>query len=115
MEEKKKGFSIIKAMSWYAIGNVLVKGVALFVLPLFSDLLSTYENGIFTSFVSHATIVESIVLLGLSATIRISKYDADTDYESYTATVLLIVFCVAGVLLLGINLLLCFIPDFTNL
>lgn len=114
MEEKKKGFSIIKAMSWYAIGNVLVKGVALFVLPLFSDLLSTYENGVFTSFVSHATIIESIVLLGLSATIRISKYDADTDYDSYTATVLMIVFFMAGVLLLGINLLLCFVPDFLS-
>ena len=109
---EKKGFSIIKAMSWYAIGNILVKGVALFVLPLFSNLMSTYENGIFTSFVSYATIVESIVLLGLSATIRISKYDEDTDYDSYTATVLFVTFTVALLLLVGINIILLFNPVF---
>lgn len=112
MENKK--FSIIKAMSWYAIGNILVKGVAIFVLPLFSDLLSTYENGIFTSFVTYATIIESIVLLGLSATIRISKYDEETDYDSYTATVLLICFSVALLLLIGVNIILFINPNFLS-
>lgn len=112
MEEKKKGFSIIKAMSWYAIGNILVKGVALFVLPIFSNLMSTYENGLFTSFTSYATIIEAIVLLGLSATIRISKYDEDTEYGAYTGTVLLICFSVALTLLLGVNIILFFKPVF---
>ena len=114
MEKEKKKFSVIKAMSWYAIGNVLVKGVAIFVLPLFSDLIGTYENGIYTSFISHATILESIVLFGLSATIRISKYDEETDYDSYTATVLMIVFAIAMLLLVGVNLLLFIVPDFLS-
>ena len=113
MAEKKK-LNIIKAMSWYAIGNILVKGVSFFVLPLFSDLLSTYENGIFTSFTSYATIIESIVLFGLSATIRISKHDKDTDYDSYTSTVLVITFSVAAILLLGVNIILCFVPTFMS-
>lgn len=113
MADKKK-FSVVKAMSWYAIGNVFVKGMAIFVVPLFSDLMSTYENGIYTSFVSYATIIESIVLLGLSATIRISKYDEDTDYDTYTSTVLLIVFSVAFALLFLVNIILCFIPNFLS-
>ena len=112
MKKEKKKFSVIKAMSWYAIGNILVKGVALFVLPLFSDLMSTYENGVFTSFNSYSTVLESIVLLGLSATIRISKYDKETDYDAYTATVLMIVFSMAGILFVGINTILCFVPEF---
>lgn len=111
MSEKKK-FSVLKAMSWYAIGNVFVKGVAIFVVPLFSDLMSTYENGIYTSFISYATIIESIVLFGLSATIRISKYDEETDYDEYTATVLLIVFSIAALLLALVNIVLCFVPQF---
>ena len=114
MEKEKKRFSVIKAMSWYAIGNILVKGVALFVLPLFSDLMSTYENGVFTSFTSYGTIIESIVLLGLSATIRISKYDKETDYDAYTATVLLVTFTVAALLLVGINLILFIDPEFLS-
>lgn len=113
MTEKKK-FSVVKAMSWYAIGNVFVKGVAIFVVPLFSNLMSTYENGIYTSFVSYATIIESIVLLGLSATIRISKYDEETDYDRYTSTVLLIVFSVALALLALVNIVLCFVPEFLS-
>lgn len=111
MSEKKK-FSVLKAMSWYAIGNVFVKGVAIFVVPLFSDLLSTAENGIYTSFLSYSTIIESIILLGLSATIRVSKYDEETDYDTYTSTVLLIIFSVASLLLALINIILCFIPNF---
>ena len=114
MEKEKKKFSVIKAMSWYAIGNILVKGVALFVLPLFSDLMSTYENGVFTSFTSYGTIIESIILLGLSATIRISKYDKDTDYDAYTATVLMITFSVAALLLIGVNLILFINPVFLS-
>lgn len=111
MSEKKK-FSVIKAMSWYAVGNVFVKGMAIFVLPLFSQLMSTYENGIFTTFSSYATVIESIVLLGLSATIRISKYDEETDYDMYTSTVLLIVFGMAGILFLLVNAILFFAPIF---
>ena len=114
MEKEKKKFSVIKAMSWYAIGNILVKGVALFVLPLFSDLMSTYENGVFTSFTSYGTIIESIILLGLSATIRISKYDDKTDYDAYTATVLMITFSVAALLLISVNLILFINPSFLS-
>lgn len=112
MEKEEKKFSVIKAMSWYAIGNILMKGVALFVLPLFSNLLSTYENGIYTSFVSYSTVIESIVLFGLSATIRIAKFDKETEYDSYTATVLMITFSVAALLLFGVNIILFFKPIF---
>ena len=112
MEKEKKRFSVIKAMSWYAIGNILVKSVALFVLPLFSDLMTTYENGVFTSFNSYSTVIESIVLLGLSATIRISKYDDETDYDAYTATVLAIILFMSLTLLIGVNVILLFVPEF---
>ena len=62
-------YNILKAVSWYTIGNVLIKGVAFFVLPVFTRLMNTHEYGIYSVYMSYLTIFEVIILLGLSATI----------------------------------------------
>lgn len=102
MSKKNKKYSILKAASWYTVGNILVKSVSFFVLPIFTALMSTTEYGIYSVYTSYLSIFEVVILLGLSSTIVIAKYDKDTDFNSYMSTVItipVIVTLVAGLLL----------------
>ncbi len=88
MAEKK--YNILKAASWYTVGNILIKGVSFFVLPIFTRLMSTHEYGIYSVYTSYLTIFETIILLGLSSTIAIAKYAKEVDFDSYMSTILVI-------------------------
>lgn len=85
-----KKYNILKAASWYTVGNILVKGVSFFVLPIFTDLMSTTEYGIYSVYLSYVTIFEVIILLGLSSTVRIAKFDKDVDFKKYMSTIICI-------------------------
>lgn len=82
-----KNYNIGKAALWYTIGNVLIKGVSFFVLPIFTALMSTEEYGIFSIYTSYVSIFEVIILLGLSSTVRIAKFDEQTDFDKYMGTI----------------------------
>ena len=86
----KKKYNILKAASWYTVGNILVKGVSFFVLPIFTDLMSTTEYGIYSVYLSYVTIFEVFILLGLSSTVRIAKFDKDVDFKKYMSTIICI-------------------------
>ena len=83
-------FSMFKATVWYAVSNILVKGVAFFVLPIFTDLMTTEEYGIYSVYTSFLAIAEVIVLFGLSSTVRIAMYDKEVNFERYVATIIFI-------------------------
>lgn len=87
---KEKKYSVIKAISWYTIGNLFVRSIGFFVLPLISKLLSTVDYGIYTAFISTSTLLDSIIIFGLTPTIRMAKYDEKTDYNSYTSSIIFI-------------------------
>lgn len=84
----KRKYNIIKAASWYTIGNFLIKGVSFFVLPIFTRLMDTHEYGVYSVYSSYLSIFEVIVLLGLSVTIPIAKYTKEVQYDSYISTVI---------------------------
>lgn len=83
-----KKYNILKAASWYTIGNILIKGVSFFVLPIFTSLMSTTDYGIYSIYISYLSIFEVIILLGMSSTINIAKYDKEIDFEKYLSTIL---------------------------
>ncbi len=87
MSTKKTDYNILKAASWYTIGNILVKSISFFVLPIFTSLMSTTEYGIYSVYLSYLTIFEVIILLGLSSTVRIAKFDRDTNFSRYMSTI----------------------------
>lgn len=99
MSEKK--YSILKAASWYTVGNILIKGVSFFVLPIFTRLMSTHEYGIYSVYCSYLMIFETVILLGLSATVPLAKYAKEVKFDSYISTIiaipsLLAIFCMVG-------------------
>ena len=88
MGEKK--YNILKAASWYTVGNILIKGVSFFVLPVFTRLMNTHEYGVYSVYTSYLMIFETVILLGLSSTVALAKYAKEVEYESYISTILAI-------------------------
>ncbi len=103
---KEKKYNILKAVSWYTIGNILIKGVSFFVLPIFTSLMSTTEYGIYSIYNSYLAIFETIVLLGLSSTVRIAKYTKNLNYDKYMSTIVWIPPILTMILGLVVNLFL---------
>ena len=88
MAEKK--YNILKAASWYTIGNILIKGVSFFVLPIFTSLMSPNDYGVYSIYISYLSIFEVIMLFGMSSTVNVAKYDKELDFEKYMSTIILI-------------------------
>ena len=89
-------YNFLKAASWYAIGNILIRGISFFLLPIFTGLMSTRDYGIYSVYTSYLTLFETLVLLGLSSTVRIAKYSNNFDFEDYIATIIKIPFIVTS-------------------
>ena len=107
-EASNKNYNIIKATIWYVISNILVKGVSFFVLPIFTNLMTTEEYGIYNIYVSYLAIAEVIILFGLSSTIRIAKYNTSVDYEKYVATIIYIPIILGLIFAIPLNIVLIF-------
>jgi len=85
-----KKYNILKAATWYTVGNVLIRGISFFLLPVFTVLMNTTDYGIYSVYTSYLTIFETVMLLGLSNTVSIAKYSKDICFESYMASIVLI-------------------------
>lgn len=110
MAEKK--YNILKAASWYTVGNILIKGVSFFVLPVFTRLMSTHEYGIYSVYTSYLMIFETIILFGLSSTIAMARYAKEVEFDSYFSTTL----CIPSALtVLCIGIVNIYIPIFGNI
>ncbi len=97
-------YNFLKAASWYAIGNILIRGISFFLLPIFTGLMSTRDYGIYSVYTSYLTLFETLVLLGLSSTVRIAKYSNNFDFEDYIATIIKIPFIVTSFFAVLINI-----------
>ena len=106
MADKK--YNILKAASWYTIGNIMIKGINFFVLPVFTRLMSTHEYGVYGVYVSYLSIIETIILLGLSSTIAIAHFAKEVDRDSYLSTAICIPAGVTVICMAIINVILLF-------
>lgn len=102
MAEKK--YNIIKAASWYTVGNILVKGASFFVLPIFTSLMNTHEYGIYSVYTSYLAIFEVVSLLGFSSTVNIAKYTDGLDFKKYMGTISVIPIALGVFCLLFLNI-----------
>lgn len=88
-----KNYNLVKALSWYTIGSVLIKSINFLTLRLFTELISTSAYGIFGVYQSYLTIFEMVILVGTAHSIKMVKYDEKMDYESYVSSVIYIPIC----------------------
>lgn len=109
MAEKK--YNILKAVSWYTIGNILIKGVSFFVLPIFTRLMNTHEYGIYSVYTSYLMIVETAILFGLSSTVALARYAKEVEFDSYIATIVAVPSILVFICMAIVNI---YIPIFGN-
>ncbi len=87
---KEGKYNLLKALSWYTIGSMLIKAVNFFTLRLFTSLLNTSDFGIFGIYQSYLNIFEMIILFGTVHTIKMVRYDETYDYDRYVGTIIFI-------------------------
>lgn len=100
-------YNIVKAAVWYTIGNILIRGVAFFALPLFTALMSTHDYGIYTVYSSYLSLFETFILFGLSSTVSLARFTEHMDFDAYMSTILTVPPALTTVAGCGINLYLC--------
>lgn len=77
----------LKSGIWYTVGNVLVKAIAFLALPLFTNLLTTEEFGIFATYNAYEIILSVFVSCGISGTVRAAYNDYKADFERYISSI----------------------------
>lgn len=81
-------YNSIKAGIWYALGNILIKGIPFLTLPIFTNLLSTDDFGIYNTYVSYESILGILIGLGISGSIKVAKIDFKENFEKYVSSVI---------------------------
>lgn len=78
---------ILKSSIWYSIGNIFVKAIAFISLPIFTNLLTTEEYGIFGTYQAYETILSVFISLGVSSTVRAAYNDFRENIERYISAI----------------------------
>ena len=92
-----------KAGIYYTIGNILLKGVLFFSLPIFTRIMGTADFGYYNNYIAYEQIFTAIFGLGMYGTIKNAKIDFDTQFERYFSFVSQLCFLFAIIVLLIAN------------
>lgn len=82
---KEKDF--LNSGIWYTVGSILTKAIVFLALPLFTNILSTEEFGIFATYNAYEIILSVFVSLGISGTVRAAYNDYKNDFERYISSI----------------------------
>lgn len=82
----------LKSGAWYIIGNLLIKGITFFTLPIFTRILTTADFGKFNLFISYENILNVILGLGVAGTIKTAYFDYKEEFEQYYSSILSLLF-----------------------
>lgn len=96
-------YNSIKAGVWYAVGNILIKGIPFLTLPIFTDLLTTDDFGIYNTYVSYESILGILIGLGISGSIKVAKIDFKENFEKYVSSVIRLQLFAGGICLIAAN------------
>lgn len=89
----------LKAGVGYTVGNILIKGIAVVSLPIFSRLMSVADYGTYTTFASYVAVLTIIIGLALHVSVKNALYDFPGKLREYCSSVSLMTLLNATVLL----------------
>ena len=89
MKGEKKS-SVFAAGIGYTVGNILIKGVGILTLPLFSRIMSTAEFGVYNVFLSYESLLFVIIGLALHSSVRSADLEFKGNVDKYVSSVSLI-------------------------
>lgn len=82
ISSNSKCYSIAKAGIWYTVGNLIIKGLPFFTLPIFVRILSTSDFGLYNAYISYENILSVLLGLGFSGTVKTAKFDFEKNFET---------------------------------
>ena len=88
MGEKKS--SAFAAGIGYTIGNMLIKGIGILTLPLFSRIMTTEEFGVYNVFAAYDAILFVIIGLALHTSVRSANLEFRGKIDDYVSSISLI-------------------------
>lgn len=99
---KKTGrhYSGVKVGLWYAIGNILIKGIPFFTLPVFTRLLSTADFGVYNTYIAYEGILNVFTGLGIAGTVKTAFFDFKDSFERYISSAIKLILLVTAVFVL---------------
>ena len=86
----------LRAGAWYTVGNILIKGVSFFSIPIFTHLLLPDEYGSYNVFMSYASVATIVFGLAIHVSLKNAKYDFNGEFEYFSSTCCLVVVLVAS-------------------
>lgn len=104
----------LKSGAWYIFGNLLIKGITFFTLPIFTRILDTADFGRFNLFVSYENIINVVIGLGVVGTIKTAYFDFKDEFKQYFGSILSLVLIFANIIDLILNILLFFFKEYLN-
>ena len=84
MKAKNK---LLKAGTFYFIGNIFDKAVAFITIPIFTELLCKEDYGVVTTYLSWSGILAVIITLSLGNSIRTAVVDYADDKDGYMSSI----------------------------
>ena len=97
--------NIGKAGIGYLIGNVLLRGISFFSIPLFTFLMSPDEYGKYIVYMSYEAFLVVIIKLGLSGTLRNAKVEFKENFEEYFYNILIVMSVLLSIVLIIVETL----------
>lgn len=90
MSDHNQGKKAVKAGIGYTVGNILIKGINILTLPIFSRIMSTEEFGVYNVFLSYDAILFVIMGFALHTSIRSANTEFKGEIDRYTSSISLI-------------------------
>ena len=98
MSSEVKNYSIAKAGAAYTLGNLFIKGLPFFSIPLFVRILTTSDFGLYNTYIALENILSVVFGMGISGTIKTARFDYHERFEEYVSSIYLLM------LLLGLGI-----------
>lgn len=86
----------LRAGAWYTVGNILIKGVSFFSIPIFTHIMLPDEYGSYNVFMSYASLAAIAFGLAIHVSLKNAKYDFHDEFEYFSSTCCLVVVLVAS-------------------
>lgn len=99
MPDRDSGRKAVRAGVGYTVGNLLIKGLAFLSIPIFSNLLSTADYGVFNTYSAYISLFTVVISLGLPSSIRTAHYDFGEQSKEYISCGALLIVMNLGVFL----------------
>lgn len=101
MSKNRKSNTAFKAGIGYTIGNVLIKGINMLTIPIFSRLLTTDDFGIYNVFISYESILFVLVGIAMHTCVKSANLEFQGRINEFTSSISLIYILNLLVLSLG--------------